>query len=191
MSIRAKELLVEAACAEQAAKGMLPSPTDNERYLVDLVNRMDRRRADAPSRPLVRDGKKPGAFAVEAERRARRHGFELTGGWQVDAARRPLALGGAAFEATTKVMGLPERRLRDRLRLLRSKPEWADRLKRINPLALQGAAGKTPEQRSERRLAAVAAVRAVIEASNTTFGHWAKDPAPAPVVSYEGQVKRG
>lgn len=184
MSIEARELLEADVAEAQKRRGKLPTSADNARYMADVLRRLDRKKSENALAPVSGVSKKPGAREAEAKKRAARAGFELLpGSWSIDRPK-PLAVApGGAFQIV-KNMPEWERRMRARLRLLRSKPDWADKLKRINPLALQGALG--PEKKRE----ATNAVIAVIDASNATFGHWMKTKAP-PIYSYKGQGKRG
>jgi hypothetical protein len=185
VSILAKELLVESACEEQRGKGKVPTPTDNEKYLVGIMERMDRRKADSPVPHRANNPtKKPGAFEKELDKRCRQAGFEmLPGSWRVDqSAPKPLALGGEQFH--TGLMGVAEKRMRRRLRFLRSKPEWGDRIRSINPLALQGQLGH------EKRIEAERYLRKILHAADVKFGEWWKPPSAGPQY-FHGQKKRG
>lgn len=169
MSMMAKDELLKSASDAQRANGKVPTVVDNEKFITTILEQNDRRAADA--KPIKRDepvDDRKDRRHKEAVKRAQRAGFSLTPGWELSSSPRvPLALGGSALEV--KKMGKLEKRMRARLRLLRSKPDWANRLKRINPLALQGQLGH------EKHLEAVEEVKKVIRASNVTFGHWMKD----------------
>lgn len=181
-SIAAREMLEADAAEAQKRRGKMPTPTDNTRYMTEILNRLDRKSSDGHRVVAASPTKKPGALEAEAQKRAARVGVELLPGtWSIERPA-PLAVDpGGALQV--KRMDVAEKRMRARLRLLRSKPDWADRLKRINPLALQGALGAS-KKRDATRL-----VHEVIEASNVTFGHWMKVKA-APIYSYKGQGKR-
>jgi hypothetical protein len=174
VSIDAKDALLADAAAAQRARGRLPTPADNERYLRGVLERLDRKEAEARPAPASRPEKRPGALAAEARRRAARAGFALEGSFELT--RTPLAAGGPILEVG-KVESAMRKKLRARLRLLRSKPDWKVRIQRINPLALQGAFGK------EKQKLAQLEVMKVINDSNRIFGHWMKPPPPAPAYS--------
>lgn len=179
MSEGVKGPLLEGAATEQRKKGMLPTTVDNERYLVDVLNRMDRKKSDAKAtiKAPVNSQKKPGAFEAEAKRR----GYELAGNWRVTNDPKPLAAGGSTVQL---VKDTPiKKRLRMRIRAMQDHPEFRAKMKRINPLALQGQLGKDSQHRAK------AEWDRLLDLSNKKWGEWWKPPHRA-LFSHAGQVKR-
>jgi hypothetical protein len=185
--IGAKDAMVADAAEAQRKKGLLPDVRAAEDYLSSIMQRLDRKQSEAKPRPVrVDKSDRAEKKMAEAEKRARRAGFELMSGWEFDE-KRPLALGGSALEV--KREGKLTKLLRARIRMLQGYPEWQDRFKRINPFALNGQAGKNPDERQQRQLEATELVRQIIRDSNVVFGDWWK---PAPKKLWQsGQSKRG
>lgn len=178
MSVAVKDALMKGAAEEQSKKGMLPATVDNDRYLADVLNRMDRKTSEATPQAPIKPQKKPGAFEAEAKRRAEQEGFTLSGNWQVTNTPKPLALGGSMVEVK-KAETILRKRLRLRIRLMRETPEFEARMKRINPLALQGQFGR------EKRERAAAEWRKLLAASDRKWGDWRK-PRAAALFSHAG-----
>jgi hypothetical protein len=168
---------MEGAAKSQRKNGMIPTTVDNERYLVDVLNREDRKKADAKPRAPIKGTKRPGRFASEAAKR----GVSVPSNWSLDASR-PLAAGGSILEV--KKDGPLKRLLRKRFREMTAHPTFAARMKRINPLAMQGQFGRDKQE------AAAAEFRKLLAESDKKWGEWWK-PKAAPLFSYSGQARRG
>lgn len=169
-----KDDLVGSLCESQRDSGKIPTPVNNERFVVKTLERMDQK-AKEPKPETVRDGqRRPGAFQKEAEKRARRHGYELTGNWSVEKKERPLALGGDMF--SVKTMDAAYKKLQTRLRLLRSYPEWYDKIVAVNPYALHGHLGQAKRKEAANYLLKI------LDQSNEKFGHWMKDDPDRPLI---------
>ncbi len=172
------DALVRDAAEDQRSRGMLPRVNEVRAYVQGIVERMDAKARDRKPalcadpyaqrsrQRLAETALQDGGDALEREYRKRtaRFGLEAApGSWRVEHR-------GPETPKPRTVMSEVERRMRKRLRLLRSKPDWAAKLRRINPLALAGTLGE------EKRLEADAEVRKVIVASDATFGPWWKEP---------------
>lgn len=175
----AVDAIVQDALAEQRASGVIPKTNEVRAYVQAIVEKMDRKESERRPAPSVEtpsphphhtsifssDGNGEQLEREYRKRLARRGEEPLPGTWRVEH-KAPTPKTSKA----RRILGKAEKLMRQRLKLLRSKPDWADKLKRINPLALQGQLGKT------KNLEADAEVRKVINASNIVFGHWAKEP---------------
>jgi len=175
-----RDALVESACDAQRAQGKIPTVVNNERFIVDTLHGMDAKKRE-PKKPKPKKEartRRPGAVQREVERYAKRNGIELAkGNWQIDKTHRPLVAGGDIF--TEKKLSLVHKRLRDRVRLLRGYPEWADRIASVNPIATSGQLGPAKQKEAQ------AALWKVIEMSNEKFGHWMKPPAERPLYFHD------
>lgn len=172
------EELVRDGVADIRKTGALPRPNEVKKYVQGIVETMERR--DADERLRIKPKETPRAPAdvarstddmeSEYQKRCRRAGVEpLPGSWTVT--REPIRKERSKLELDDERTRIAKRRMRARLRLLRSKPDWAERLKRINPLALQGQLGPDKQKHAEFL------VREVIKASEAVFGPWWKGPA--------------
>jgi hypothetical protein len=172
-----EELLRDATDA-QRAKGLIPRVTDSKAYLQGVVETMEKRDEDQRLRikpkpmPQVQTKERSSAdMESEYEKRLRRAGQSpLPGSWSVTREPvRPATKQDQKLKETQK-QALLRRRFRERLSLLRSKPDWAEKLKRINPLAVQGQLGPEKQKHAHHL------VMEVIRASDVTFGSWMKAP---------------
>lgn len=184
------DAVVQDAVESQRARGLIPRTTEVRAYVQGVVERMERRESEDRLRvfskpaatPRPRVERSTEAMEEEFRRRLRRRGQEPVPGqssWTIE--RKPIEDIGTLREArlatpdTPKIvdkrMALAKRRMRKRLRLLRSKPEWEARLKTINPLALQGFLG--PDKQKH----ATALVKEILDDSARVFGPWWKGPA--------------
>lgn len=171
----AVEAIVKDAVAGQRATGVIPRPNDVHKYVQGVVERMERRDEDERLRikpkaaPVPREVvRSSGEFEKEYRTRLQRRGLEpLEGSWTVTRTPVPER---SRVELTSQRTALAKRRMRARLRLLRSKPDWSDRLKAINPLALNGQLGPEKQKHAEFL------VTEVIRASEAVFGPWWKAP---------------
>lgn len=178
-----RDSLLEGAADAQRRKGMIPTVVDNTTYLTQVLEHMDSRTAVAKPKQKTAptsDTKKPGAFQRELEKRAARLGLPAPENYEVTRKDVPLALGGPAW--VKKQVSTAERRMRKRVRMLQTLPDWRDKFKRINPLALQGTLGE------EKRKEADALVRKILVAADEKFGPWWK-PAAKPLW-FTGSGKR-
>lgn len=157
-----RDSLVEGAAEEQRKRGMIPQITEAQTEFARMLAEFERQPKVKVNRT---ESGGDAALAREAERRAAGAGQSA----DYSSARR--AHGPVVPRSGyrgTPVAREYERRLRARLRLLRSKPEWSAKLRAINPLALQGSLGEAKQREAD------AAVKRVITASNAVFGDWRK-----------------
>jgi len=166
-AVEIKDMLVEDACEQQRLNGVLPTPRECEVMICGVLESLDQKPKFAPSAPSQ---KKSGAVDSEIEKRRAKHGLSEMARVPHVVERKPIAQGGAWFEARRRLTKL-ERLMKDRLALLRSKPDWHEKFKVLNPYALQGYLGK------EKQREADAYVRRIIESSNAIFGPWWKEQA--------------
>jgi hypothetical protein len=170
------EELVRDGVADQRKAGLIPRPNDVHKYVQNIVETMEKRDADnrlriKPKAPPPPPEKTRSTEEMESEyqKRCRRAGIEPTqGSWTVT--RASVKPEKTKLQLDSERTRLAKQRMRARLRLLRSKPDWAVRLKRINPLALQGQLG--PEKKKHAEFL----VCEVIKASEVPFGPWWKAP---------------
>lgn len=145
---RVRDSLVSDACDAQRAQGKVPAVADNARYIEGVLARLDHKRAASKPR--------------QAKQRPQR--------------RRPRPRPGLLLPAS---LGVPlsefDARLRKRLRLIRSRPEWAAKIKAINPLAVAGHLG--PGKKQE----ATILIWKVLEESNAVWGDWKRPEPDGPV----------
>lgn len=164
--------------ADQRKAGVIPRPNDVKKYVQGIVETMEKR--DAENRLRIKPKETPPApvdklrstedMESEYQKRCRRAGVQpMEGSWTVT--RRPAQKESAIVQKDDKRTRLAKSRMRARLRLLRSKPDWAARLKTINPLALQGQLGPEKQKHAEFLVAEV------IRNSEVVFGPWWKGPA--------------
>lgn len=170
------EELVRDAVEPQRQKGKVPDVNAVHGVVRGIVERMERKQSDRTVRetpverpePIKRDMSQ---LEQEYRRRLQRAGESpLPGKWSVERTPSPVK------PKANRVMSLAEERMRKRLRTLRQHPEWAARLKRINPLALNGQLGLDKKKHAEQL------VREVIDDSTRVFGPWWKD-RPAKIWS--------
>lgn len=172
------EELVRDAVGDVRKTGAIPRPNDVKKYVAGIVETMERR--DADNRLRIKPKAAPPAqvdrlrstedMESEYQKRCQRAGHEpMPGSWTVT--RRPARKEPTKVDLDNERTRLAKLRMRDRLRLLRSKPDWAAKLKRINPLALQGQLGPDKQKHAEFL------VLEVIRASGDVFGPWWKAPA--------------
>ena len=171
----AVEELVRDGVAEVKARGLIPRPSDVKKYVTGIVEKVERQ--DAEQRLRIKPKpvqverevtRSSDEFEREYQKRLRARGMEpLPGSWNVT---RQAAQPGKV-ELDMQRTALAKRRMRERLRLLRSKPDWAAKLKTINPLALQGQLGPDKKKHAEFL------VREVIKSSEAVFGPWWRQKA--------------
>jgi hypothetical protein len=175
------DAIVRDAVEPQRQAGILPRVNEARSYVQGIVEKMDRKTEErrhriiaaraAASAPHPTETSSTDALEREYIKRLTRRGeTPLPGKWTVT--RKPAD----PVKRDRRLIGEAEKRLRHRLRLLRSKPDWAKRLKRINPLALQGHLGDDKKRHAEML------VREVIDDSARVFGPWWKG-APTKIWS--------
>ncbi len=166
--------LVRDGTADQRRSGVIPRTNEVRKYVIGIVEDLERRNEDSRLRikpkaatPAPRAERSTEDMESEYAKRCQRHGIEpMEGSWTVtrDEPKPERTL----FDLRDKRTRLQEQRLRARLRLLRSKPDWAARIKRVNPLALQGQLGPDKQKHAEFL------IREVITESDRVFGPWMK-----------------
>ncbi len=162
--------MVQDATTKQREAGQIPRIHDVTKYIREVVERVERKNAaapkvwdTAPSPAVPRTTRTADELNVELKRRiaagptCRTPG---TGPGIVVQGEEEPALG---VSHTTKMLVA-------RIRLLKSKPEWAARMMTINPLATSGALGPEKRQHAE------ALYQRIIEDSDRIFGPWWKPP---------------
>ncbi len=140
-----KAALVEDGTEEQRHNGYEPTPRAIEEFVVPILERLERKERDKQAAPRATQ-KKPGAVKAEYERR----GGEHYDAWTVERGEKE-QVPFAPIRTKTLTLDPGAQAITRRIRLLRSKPEWALRLATINPLAANGTLG--PEKRKEAELA--------------------------------------
>ena len=175
----AVEAVVKDAVASQRASGVIPRTNDVHKYVQGIVERMERREDD--SRLRIKPAPAPMERTVtrstedlesEYQKRLRRRGHEpLPGSWTITREAPKPAQKSKLASLKDARSAVAASRMRTRLRLLRSKPDWAAKLKVINPLALNGQLGPEKQKHAEHL------VREVVKASNAVFGPWMKGPS--------------
>lgn len=176
--------LVRDGVQSQRDQGIMPEPEKIRAFVQGIVERADRQaderrlkvfpKKEKVERPRVERSTE--AMETEFQKRLKRKGQEALPGstsWTIE--RTPTVLKPENPQIVSKRMALAKRRMRQRLRLLRSKPEWEARLKTINPLALQGHLGEDKQKH------ATLLVQEVIKDSERVFGPWWK-AAPKKLV---------
>ena len=182
--LHAVDALVRDGADAQRAKGILPEPDKIRAYVQGIVERADRQAEERklkvfPKREKIerpRIERSSDAMETEFQKRLKRKGQEALPGstsWTIE--RKPTIIKPENPQIVNKRMALGKRRMRQRLRLLRTKPEWAARLMRINPLALQGHLGEDKQKH------ATLLVQEVIKDSERVFGPWWK-PTPQKLI---------
>jgi hypothetical protein len=170
------ESLVRDGAAEQRARGLIPRPNEVHKYVQNIVEMMEKR--DADNRLRIKPKAAPPAPAdvlrstedmeSEYQKRLKRHGLEaLPGHWTVT--RRPAGKKAEKRRLDDARARRADELKRARIRLLMSKPEWAARLKVVNPVI---ASSGTPEQKRECE----ALYLKVFEGAEAVFGPWWKTP---------------
>ncbi len=161
-AVQALDWMLEDYAKEQREAGKLPKVTEAKSYLIPILDKIER---------------KPKPAAVGQPSRQEQHGTDEKVqqrandlGWEID--RRAFNVP----KPVKKKLTIIEQRLRKRIRLLTARangeyvyPEWAAKIRQLNPLALNGTLGE-----EKRRHAAHLSMQ-IIEDSNRVFGDWRKD----------------
>lgn len=178
------DAVVRDAVDQQRERGSIPRTNEVRAYVQNIVERMDRQEAENKYRVFPKPEKKAApkversseAMENEFQRRLKRMGQEPIPGaasWTIE--RKPIDASALKEPETPKIvdkrLALAKRRMRTRLRLLRSKPDWYNKLASVNPIALQGYLGEAKQKEAESY------IRQVIKDSNAVFGDWWKAPA--------------
>lgn len=171
------EELLRDGVADHRSSGVIPRTNDVKKYIADIVETMERRDEEARLRIKPKEAPLPPRSEARSDpemeseylKRCKRFGLEpMEGSWTVT--RAPIRPERKLAALNGQRQSLAAKRLRARLRLLRSKPDWAAKIQAVNPLALQGQLGEEKQKHAEHL------IREVIKASNATFGPWMKDP---------------
>lgn len=175
------EALVRDGVEEQRAKGLIPTPNRVKDYLLPIVERGDRKteevrlraRPNPPGQPVERVERSTPEMEREFKRRLARRGHDpLPGaenGWVTT--RKPIESTAPTMERVADARtAIAKSRMRKRLRLLLSKPDWREKLMAVNPLALNGMLGEGKQKHAEQ------VVRTIIRDSCRVFGEWLAEP---------------
>ena len=151
----AVEAMVSDAIDSQRAIGVMPTPVDAAQFIQPIVERLENK---PQPKATPSSGKKEGAVEKEYYRKGGTPGsfddFEV----KREAEGKPRI-------QTAKVMrDLGARLIAARLRQMRADPEWMNRIKTINPLAINGVLG------DEKRREACSLMWALIKDSVRKFG---------------------
>jgi len=162
-----KEAMVRDAANEQRSNGVTPG-ADTEAFVKGILERFDRKRAEEQATKTTPSGKKPDALKKEFERRGGADG--AFGDWRVTRGpKEPVQ----RIQRKTLNINRMQRKIIERLRLLRTKYDWVIKLEAINPLATNGSLGE------ERRRQAEAAYWRILRESIPVFGPiFADKPKP-------------
>lgn len=161
------DALVRGAAEEDRQAGLIPRVAEHRAFVQGIVERMERKDADRPARPAPAPTRDEAAQQIAAEL-AREDDADNVLGGEVRIERR------TPSEQVAAIRSKGAELMAKRIRLLNQHPEWATRIKEVNPLTLNGAHG--PEKRKH----AEALVMKVIADSERVFGPWWKEPV-APV----------
>ncbi len=171
------EELVRDGIAPQRERGIIPRVNEVKKYVAGIVERLERSNEDqrlrirpAPVTPAPKVRSDAEMSAEYQKRIARAGQAPMEGSW--DVSRAPIKRKSAALLTLNEQRhSFAASRMRTRLRLLRSKPDWAAKIKAVNPLALNGQLGEEKQKHAEHL------IREVIKASDVPFGPWMKAPA--------------
>lgn len=166
-----RDSLLESAADAQRGNGMLPTPVDNSQYIEGVLLRLDAKERDQVERPS--STKKTDAFQGEVEKRCERAGREAPSSYSVE--RNETKIRASEVSGNLEARGVLWNRLWERVRLIKSRPEWADKIKCVNPRAISGALG--PHKRHEAELA----LWKVIAETDKKWGEWWKPPPAKPL----------
>ncbi len=177
----ALDALVRDGVAEQRAKGIMPAPGAVAEFIRPILEEGEKkteanRLRIKPNKPEPQPNETVRRSSEEMEREVKRRmaakGHEpLPGSWTET--RKPADLKPerpTREQFLSKKDALAKARLRKRLRLLASKPDWAEKLRQVNPLALNGQLGFEKQREAENY------VRKVIRDSCAVFGEWMAEP---------------
>ncbi len=175
------DALVRDGVEEQRAKGIMPTPRAVADFIRPILEEGEKkteanRLRIKPKKPEPQPTETVRRSSEEMEREVRRRmaakGHEpLPGSWtetRKPAEMKPEKPTYAQF--LSKKDAVAKARLRKRLRLLASKPDWAEKLRQVNPLALNGQLGFEKQQQAE------AYIRTIIRDSCRVFGEWLSEP---------------
>ena len=155
----ALDALVRDACEQQAVHGVMPTPEPVRRELAPFLSDLDARTAARKPKPstAASTGKREGAIADEYRRRT---GRTLNPGEYGIERRAP---GQGQLAAPVK-RAEGEWMVIRRLRLLKRYPDWAARIKGVNPMAAAGNLG--PDKKRE----AESLYKSILKESERVFG---------------------
>lgn len=176
----ALDALVRDGVAEQRGKGLMPTPRAVADFILPILEEGEKKteasrlriKPKKPEAPTETSRRSTPEMMAEMKKKLARRGLEplpgLEGGWTET--RKPLPVVPSHKEFLSKKEALAKSRLRKRLRLLATLPEWRDRIRQVNPLALDGTLG------IEKQNEAHAHIRKVVHDSDAVFGPWLADP---------------
>ncbi len=174
------ELMLEDAANAQRSRGLIPKLNDARQYIAGIVEKVERQSEEnrlrikpapppAPEKRTLTD-RTDEELNDEFKKRAARFGHDpLPGSWTI-------TKGGDTPERKRTALRKGDKLLAARIRLIRNDPEWWNRAKTINPLAMSGQLG--PEEQKH----ATQLWWQLIEASERKWGPWHK-PAVKPLYS--------
>lgn len=164
-----KQSIVDDACIAQRKRGIMPTPTANEAYIMPILEKFDRQQASAKDKPKAKPApakKDTNAIQAEYNRRMRQRGLE------------PMKAEIVQREAPKKI--LPKPRMSEwmkqyrnhillRLRVMKAHPEYKAKVEAL-AFACTGIFGK------EKQNEAIFKIKELIEESGKHFGDWRKWP---------------
>lgn len=174
------EAMVRDGAEAQRQNGLIPAPNAVKDFILPIIEKGER--MEEESRLRI----KPKKETIEAKPSIRRSTEEMEKEFKVRLARKgheplpgpsgwtetrkPIDVYATHRQFLNKREALQKTRLRKRIRLLLSKPDWRAKMMEVNPLALNGQLG------IEKQQAAEAYVRKVIRDSCAVFGEWMAEP---------------
>lgn len=164
-----KDQLLTDACDTQRRKGQIPTVADNERWLTEILDRLDRKRADQKPSQVSTPERRPGALDREIKKRTKKLGRNLMDGWSLS------RVDGVVLEPQ-RVKNEAEKRLRKRVRFLARHPEWR---RSVQSVAWQLRLCRDPEATKKY----IARFWRIMRKADKKFGSW-KKPAPRKVFGY-------
>ncbi len=178
----AVEAMVRDGAEEQRARGQLPTPNAIRNYILPIIEQGERKAESNRLRIKPKPREQTSVMSArrsspsmerELKRRLAARGHEalpgMEGGWTET--REPTDLRAPTRERLlSQKEALAKSRLRKRIRLLLSKPDWREKMMQVNPLALNGQLGFEKQQEAENY------VRTVIRDSCRIFGEWMAEP---------------
>lgn len=168
------EAMVRDAVSEQKAKGLIPTPNAVKDYILPIVEEGERRTEASrlrikPKAPEITEPTtRRSTPEMEAELKKRLGRDVLPGSSDWVETRKPSAP--PRKQLIDKREAIAKTRMRKRLRLLWSLPDWREKLMQVNPLAINGQLGV------EKQNHAHAVIRTIVADSDRLFGPWLADP---------------
>jgi len=150
-----KETLVEELCDTQREGGYLPTPVDNEQFILDILDKSDRLPKPKATNTAPRKGKDAKSIIENDEQ----FPCKLLRGNEV---KRPLP----------RSLSPLDRLMQRRFKMLMRIPEWAARCRAASCLGVM-----TPESHGGGPQVYAKLAQAILDDSNKVFGDWTKEPA--------------